>query len=91
MAGSGAGTGAGYGMFLFSPALFDELEFAARDGNCSLSDGLRQLARERRLRALEIGDASWQDIDTPEALAHAEHVFGGHFWPEPMAETLACA
>src|SRR5271170_6440155 len=62
------------GMFLCSPALFDRLELANKDGNCSLSDGMRQLASERRLRALEIGDAQWQDVDTPEALAYAEEV-----------------
>ncbi len=65
------------GMFLCSPVLFDKLESATRDGNCSLSDGMRQLARERRLRALEIGAADWQDLDTPEALAHAEGIFAG--------------
>jgi choline kinase len=76
------------GMFLCSPALFDELDSATRDGNCSLSDGMRQLARERRLRALEIGKANWQDIDTPAALAHAEDVFGGRFRQQPMEERL---
>jgi 1L-myo-inositol 1-phosphate cytidylyltransferase len=65
------------GMFLCSPVLFDKLESATRDGNCSLSDGMRQLARERNLRALEIGEAHWQDLDTPEALAHAENIFAG--------------
>ncbi len=65
------------GMFLCSPVLFHKLESATRDGNCSLSDGMRQLARERRLRALEIGQADWQDLDTPEALAHAEGIFAG--------------
>jgi 1L-myo-inositol 1-phosphate cytidylyltransferase len=65
------------GMFLCSPVLFEKLESAITDGNCSLSDGMRQLARERRLRALEIGDAGWQDLDTPEALAHAEGIFAG--------------
>jgi len=73
------------GMFLCSPALFDRLESASRDGNCSLSDGMRQLAAERRLRALEIGEAQWQDVDTPEALAHAEGVFDGYFYPEQFA------
>jgi choline kinase len=63
------------GMFLCSPALFGRLEAATKDGNCSLSDGMRQLATERRLRALEIGEAQWQDVDTPQALAHAEGVF----------------
>jgi 1L-myo-inositol 1-phosphate cytidylyltransferase len=77
------------GMFLCSPVLFDKLESATKDGNCSLSDGMRQLARERSLRALEIGEAHWQDVDTPEALAHAESIFNGHFLQEPVVETLA--
>jgi choline kinase len=77
------------GMFLCSPTLFDRLESATRDGNCSLSDGMRQLAAERRLRALEIGEAHWQDVDTPQALAHAEAVFGGHFYPEQSLERFA--
>ena len=60
------------GMFGCSPALFDELEAANKEGNCSLSDGMRRLARQGRLRGLEIGDAQWHDMDTPEALAHAD-------------------
>jgi|SRR5579883_1539155 len=60
------------GMFLCSPALFEDLDSAARDGNCSLSDGMLRLASQKRLRALDIGDAEWSDLDTPEALAHAE-------------------
>jgi choline kinase len=60
------------GMFLCSPALFDDLESASKDGNCSLSDGMLRLADEGRLRAMEIGDAQWHDVDTPEALAYAD-------------------
>jgi choline kinase len=77
------------GMFLCSPSLFDRLESAIQDGNCSLSDGMRQLIQERRLRALEIGEAQWQDVDTPEALAYAEGVFGGYFRHEPILESVA--
>jgi choline kinase len=77
------------GMFLCSPALFDRLESATREGNCSLSDGMRELARERSLRALEIGEAHWQDLDTPEALAHAEGIYNGHFHRQPILERLA--
>jgi choline kinase len=78
------------GMFLCGPALFDQLEAAAaKDGNCSLSDGMRQLIRERRLRALEIGEAQWQDLDTPEALAYAEGVFGGHFHHQQILKGVA--
>jgi choline kinase len=76
------------GMFLCSPVLFDKLESATRDGNCSLSDGMRQLARERNLYAFEIGEAHWQDLDTPEALTHAENIFDGHFGHEPIGESL---
>ena len=59
------------GMFLCTPALFDDLEHSSKDGNCSLSDGMRRLAIDRRLRAIEI-DASWHDLDTPEAFAYAD-------------------
>jgi choline kinase len=76
------------GMFLCSPALFDRLAQAKRDGNCSLSDGMRQLAAERLLRALEIGDAQWQDLDTPEALAFAEGISDDYFHSEPFVESV---
>jgi len=66
------------GMFLCSPVLFDRLQSAVKDGSCSLSDGMHQLAQQRCLRALDIGDAGWQDLDTPEALVHAESKFGAH-------------
>jgi len=74
------------GMFLCSPALFDRLELATKEGDCSLSDGMRQLIPEGRLRALEIGEGRWQDVDTPEALAHAEAEFDSN--ERVKAETL---
>jgi len=77
------------GIFLCSPTLFDRLELAAKEGNCSLSDGMRQLIAERRLRALEIGEGRWQDLDTPEALAHAEAVFDPYLHHEPSHESVA--
>jgi choline kinase len=58
------------GMFLCTPAVFDDLDLSSKDGNCSLSDGMRRLAQSGRLRGMEI-DAPWHDLDTPEALAHA--------------------
>ena len=63
------------GMFLCSPALFSWLEMAAVDGNCSLSDGLRLMAANRKFKAFDIGDAHWQDVDTPAALDYAQQVF----------------
>jgi len=60
------------GMFLCSPALFDALQASLKDGDCALSDGMRYLAHRRRLRAFDIQDAFWCDVDTPEAGHHAE-------------------
>jgi choline kinase len=76
------------GMFLCSPSLFHRLESARKDGNCSLSDGMRQLGREQKLRAFDIGDAHWQDVDTPEALSYAENIFDRDFYENPIAERL---
>ena len=63
------------GMFLCGSELFDVLESVKKKGNCSLSDGMRLLGRNGRLRAFDIEDALWQDVDTPEALAYAETIF----------------
>jgi 1L-myo-inositol 1-phosphate cytidylyltransferase len=79
------------GMFLCSPALFNKLESAKRGGNCSLSDGMRQLVQEQRLRAFDIGDAHWQDVDSPEALAYAEHIFDMDFCDNPVVESFVNA
>jgi choline kinase len=78
------------GMFLCSPALFNRLESAKKDGNCSLSDGMRQLAQEQKLRAFDIGDAHWQDVDSPEALGYAESIFDRDFSENSFAEMFAC-
>jgi 1L-myo-inositol 1-phosphate cytidylyltransferase len=67
------------GMFLCSPSLFDTLDSAKKEGNCSLSDGMRILGREGKLRAFDIGEATWQDVDTPQALAYAESIFDQRF------------
>ena len=67
------------GMFLCSPFLFGVLESVKKEGNCSLSDGMRALGRQGRLRAFDIEDGVWQDVDTPEALAYAESIFEQRF------------
>jgi 1L-myo-inositol 1-phosphate cytidylyltransferase len=77
------------GMFLCSSSLFDRLETAKRNGDCSLSDGMRELAREQKLTAFDIGEGLWQDVDTPEAFAHAENVFEQDFCGNLIAESLA--
>jgi choline kinase len=77
------------GMFLCGPAIFEKLESAKMNGNCSLSDGMRKLARERKFRAFDIGAAHWQDVDTPESLAYAEAIFQEHFGANPVGGRFA--
>ena len=60
------------GLFVCPLDIFDYLERVTRDGDCSLADGVRSMASEGKARAVDIGDAWWQDIDTPAMLACAE-------------------
>jgi len=60
------------GAFVCPIEFFAYLERSKRDGDCSLADGVRAMAIEGKVRAIDIGDAWWQDIDTPEMLAAAE-------------------
>jgi 1L-myo-inositol 1-phosphate cytidylyltransferase len=60
------------GLFLCPLDIFDYLERVKRDGDCSLADGVRLMASEDKARAVDIGDAWWQDVDTPEMLTCAE-------------------
>ena len=65
------------GLFVCSTEIFDYLERAKRDDDCSLADGVRAMAADGKVRAIDIGDAWWQDIDTPEMIAAAEKILGG--------------
>ncbi len=60
------------GVMLCTAGLFDGLERAAADGRHGLSDGLRELAREGRVRTVDVTGQPWIDVDTPEALREAE-------------------
>jgi len=60
------------GLFLCPESLFDYLRRAQRDGDCSLADGVRLMAADGKVRAIDIEAAWWQDVDTPEMLARAE-------------------
>jgi len=60
------------GLFVCPLKIFDYLERVKRDGDCSLADGVRSMASEGEARAVDIGNAWWQDIDTPAMLACAE-------------------
>ena len=60
------------GIFLCPEILFDYLRRALREDDCSLADGVRLMAADGNALATDIGDAWWQDVDTPEMLARAE-------------------
>jgi|SRR5215469_6360246 len=77
------------GMFLCSPTLFQRLESAKKNGNCSLSDGMRQLAQEGKLKAFDVGVGHWQDVDTPEAFAYTESIFERDFLESPILQRFA--
>jgi 1L-myo-inositol 1-phosphate cytidylyltransferase len=65
------------GLFVCPHEIFQYLERAKQNGDCSLADGVRLMAHDGKTRAIDIGDAWWQDVDTPEMRAHAEENLRG--------------
>ncbi len=60
------------GLFVCPSRIFDYLERAKKNDDCSLADGVRLMAADNKVRAIDIGDAWWQDVDTPEMFEQAE-------------------
>ncbi|MGC2353429.1 MAG: NTP transferase domain-containing protein [Candidatus Udaeobacter sp.] len=63
------------GLFVCPVQIFDYLERAksgSRQSDCSLADGVRLMAGDKKVRAVDIGNAWWQDVDTPQMLKQAE-------------------
>jgi histidinol-phosphate aminotransferase len=75
------------GVFRIGPSLVRELEaVVARQGDASLSEGVRALSERGMFFACDVGDARWIDVDTPEAMERAEamlRVFGDSLGDEP--------
>ena len=60
------------GAFLCPPEIFRYLKAAQRGGDCSLADGVGLMAADSKVLAIDIGEAWWQDVDTPAMRARAE-------------------
>jgi len=60
------------GLFVCPPEIFAYLKRAKQNGDCSLADGVRLMATDGKVRAVDIGDGWWHDVDTLEMLRHAE-------------------
>lgn len=66
------------GLFVCSPDLFDALAASRDAGDTTLSGGIRRLAARGWMRAADIGDAAWYDIDTLADLETAESLLAEH-------------
>lgn len=77
------------GLFVCPMELFQYLERTKHHGDCALADGVRLMARDNKVRAIDIGNAWWQDIDTPEMFAHAEKQMTDQFRMQSSATSNA--
>ena len=62
------------GIFICPEIVFDYLRRVLKNDDCALADGVRLMAEEGNAVAVDIGNAWWQDVDTPEMLAQASSV-----------------
>ncbi len=65
------------GAFVCPAEIFDYLRRSRHHDDCSLADGVRLMCRDAKVRAIDIGNAWWQDVDTPEMLTAAEKFLSG--------------
>jgi choline kinase len=60
------------GLFVCPLEIFSYLKAARKNNDCSLADGVRLMAHDQKVRAIDIGAAWWQDVDTDAMFARAE-------------------
>lgn len=60
------------GVFLCEPTLFTAIEKSVKEGDDSLSGGVRYLAKQGKAHAVFINGLFWCDIDDPENFKQAE-------------------
>jgi 1L-myo-inositol 1-phosphate cytidylyltransferase len=61
------------GVFVCPREVFKYVDEAAgQSGDCGLAEGVQLMAQAGKVQTIDIGNAWWHDIDTPEMLKHAE-------------------
>src|SRR5207237_9850910 len=63
------------GLFVCPLEIFDYLERAksgSGQSDCSLADGVRLMASDNKVRAIDIGESWWQDVELPATLQNDE-------------------
>lgn len=60
------------GIFLCTPAIFDALKESIDSGEESLSAGIKILANRHKMKAFDISDKYWLDVDDNSALKNAK-------------------
>jgi len=64
------------GIFYCTPDLFSALEESIENGDSSLSGGIKVLAAKQKAGIMDIGNATWIDVDNEEMFKKAEIVLG---------------
>jgi CDP-L-myo-inositol myo-inositolphosphotransferase len=62
------------GLLLCTPSIFDAIQRSIEEGNETLSGGVKNLIKEGKARAFDVGDSFWIDVDTEQDLKAAEKV-----------------
>ena len=79
------------GVFRVTPALIQALEAAEGPEGVSLSQGVGALARRGKMRVVDVGGATWIDVDTPEAHVIAERLIARYGDSLSMPRDVAAA
>ena len=62
------------GIFLLSPSIFEALEESGKNGDETLSGGIRILGKNGKVRTLDIKDHFWIDVDTENDYTEAKKI-----------------
>ena len=62
------------GIFLCTPAIFDALREANQQNKCPLSNGVRYLIRDKKMKMFDIGSRLWIDVDTGKSVKRARRL-----------------